>query len=192
MLVRVVRPGRVRIEGEGPRKGMMPVTGDAWLSRGNFYKDQAQRCCRSSAESVDWTVRQFRRSDGPKGNHMTTMEIAKKLVELCKQGKNAEALDTLFADDVVSVEAVAMPGAQQEAKGLAAVKAKGEWWVNNHEVHSASVTGPWPHGDRFIVGFEFDVTNKPSGKRMKMAEAALYTVRNGKVVREEFFYDAGM
>lgn len=123
---------------------------------------------------------------------MTTMEIAKKLVELCKQGKNAEALDTLFADEVVSVEAVAMPGAQQEVKGLAAVRAKGEWWVNNHEVHSSSVTGPWPHGDRFIVGFEFDVTNKPSGKRMQMAEAALYTVRNGKVVREEFFYDAGM
>ncbi|MFI5445597.1 SnoaL-like domain-containing protein [Polaromonas sp. UC242_47] len=123
---------------------------------------------------------------------MTTMEIAKKLVELCKQGKNAEALDTLFADEVVSVEAVAMPGAQQEVKGLAAVRAKGEWWVNNHEVHSASVTGPWPHGDRFIVGFEFDVTNKPSGKRMQMAEAALYTVRNGKIIREEFFYDAGM
>ena len=123
---------------------------------------------------------------------MTTMEIAKKLVELCKQGKNAEALDTLFADDVVSVEAVAMPGTQQEVKGLAAVRAKGEWWVNNHEVHSASVTGPWPHGDRFIVGFEFDVTNKPSGNRMQMAEAALYTVRNGKIVREEFFYDAEM
>jgi hypothetical protein len=30
-----------------------------------------------------------------------------------------EALDILFADDVVSAEAVAMPGAQQEIKGLA-------------------------------------------------------------------------
>jgi hypothetical protein len=34
--------------------------------------------------------------------------------EDCLQGKNMEALDILFADDVVSVEAVAMPGAQQE------------------------------------------------------------------------------
>ena len=41
---------------------------------------------------------------------MTTMEIAKKLVDLCRQGKNAEALDTLFADDVVSVEAGVPPG----------------------------------------------------------------------------------
>jgi hypothetical protein len=85
----------------------------------------------------------------------------------------------------VSVEAVAMPGVQQEIKGLAAVEGKGEWWLANHEIHSASVTGPWPHGERFV-----DVTNKPSGKRMKVDEVGLYTVRNGKIVREEFFYDA--
>jgi ketosteroid isomerase-like protein len=72
------------------------------------------------------------------------------------------------------------------------VKGKGEWWLANHEIHSASVTGPWPHGDRFVVGFQYDVTNKPSGKRMKMDEVGVYTVRNGKIVREEFFYDAEM
>ena len=123
---------------------------------------------------------------------MTTMEIGKKLVALCKQGKNIDVLNTLFAEDAVSVEAMAPPGGQQETKGLAGIRGKGAWWVNNHEVHSASVTGPWPHGDRFIVGFQYDVTNKPSGKRMKMDEVALYTVRNGKIVREEFFYDMGM
>jgi ketosteroid isomerase-like protein len=123
---------------------------------------------------------------------MNTMEIAKKLVELCRQGKNMEVLDTLFADDVVSVEAVAMPEIPQELKGLEAVKKKGEWWLANHEIHSASVTGPWPHGDRFIVGFQYDVTNKPSGMRMQMEEAALYTIRDGKIVREEFFYEPPM
>ena len=122
---------------------------------------------------------------------MTTMEIAKKLVSLCHQGKNNEALDTLFAADAISVEAGAAPGMQREAKGLAAIKAKGEWWMANHEVHSASVTGPWPHDDRFIVGFQYDVTNKPSKMRMKMDEVCLYTVKDGKIVREEFFYDMG-
>ena len=122
---------------------------------------------------------------------MKTMEIARKYVELCRQGQNQVALDTLYADDATSVEAVAMGDQPQEAKGRAAIKAKGEWWMDNHEIHSSDITGPWPHGDRFIVGFEFDVTNKPSGKRMKLDEAGLFTVRNGKIVREEFFYDAG-
>ncbi len=123
---------------------------------------------------------------------MSTMEIAEKMIALCRQGKNAEALDTLFAEDVVSVEAGAMPGMAREAHGLAAVKAKGEWWIANHEVHSAVITGPWPHDDRFVVGFQYEVTNKPSGQRFKMDEVGLYEIRNGKIVREEFFYNMGM
>lgn len=35
------------------------------------------------------------------------------------------------------------------------------------------------------------MTNKPSGQRFTMDEAALYTVKNGEIVREEFFYDMG-
>ena len=120
-----------------------------------------------------------------------TSEIATRYVDLCREGRNEEALANLFSDDAVSVEAVAMPGMAQEARGKAAIKGKGEWWFANHEIHSASVTGPWPHGDRFIVGFRFDVTNKPSGRRIQMEEAGLFTVKDGKIVREEFFYPAG-
>ena len=122
---------------------------------------------------------------------MTTKDIAAKLVELCKQGKNVEAVDTLYAADAISVEAGGPAGVSREAKGLAAIKAKGEWWVNTHEIHSAAVRGPWPHDDRFVVGFVYDVTNKPSGKRMTLDEVGLYTVQNGKIVKEEFFYDMG-
>ena len=79
-------------------------------------------------------------------------------------------------------------------EGLAGVKGKNEWWINNHEVHRAEAEGPWPHGDRFIVRFKFDVTPKAgpsSGKRMTMDETGLYTVKGGKIAQEEFFYDMG-
>ena len=121
---------------------------------------------------------------------MTAIEIANKLVELCRQGKNREA-KALYAEDAVSIEAVAPPGGQKEAIGLAAIRAKGEWWSSNHEIHSAHVAGPWPHGNKFIVGFQYDVTNNPTGQRMKMEEMGLYTVENGKIVREEYFYSGG-
>ena len=122
---------------------------------------------------------------------MNTMDIAKQLVELCRQGKIKEAINTLFADEIVSVEAGAPPGMEREARGIAALRAKSEWWLGNHEIHSAAVTGPWPHDDRFVVGFQYDITNKPSGQRVKMDEVGLYQVRDGKIVREEFFYSMG-
>jgi hypothetical protein len=68
---------------------------------------------------------------------------------------------------------------------------KGEWWVGAHEIHLAKCAGPWPHGDRFIVQFEYDVTVKETKQRMQMNEMGLYTVKNGKVVKEEFFYSMG-
>jgi len=122
------------------------------------------------------------------------LEVGRKLVELCRQGKAVEAAETLDAPDIVSIEAVPGPGYSQRLEGKAAVKGKNEWWVKNHEVHSAEARGPFPHGDRFIVYFKYDVTPKEGpmrGKRMQMDEAALYTVANGKIVKEEFFYHMG-
>jgi ketosteroid isomerase-like protein len=122
---------------------------------------------------------------------MSTIDVAKKYVELCKKNEHQAILETLFSPDIVSVEAGAPPGESAEARGVKAVAAKSKKWVENHEVHSAAVDGPWPHGNKFIVRFSYDVTNKPSGKRFKMEEAALLTVENEKIVREEFFYAMG-
>lgn len=118
---------------------------------------------------------------------MKTQEIADQLVALCKAGKFEDAL-ALYAPDAVSVEAGAPPGRPRETVGIAGIRAKGEWWVANHEVHSMQVAGPWPHDDRFIVGFRIDVTMKAANHRFTMEEMALYTVKDGKIVREEFFY----
>jgi len=119
---------------------------------------------------------------------MTTEEVAATLVELCSQGKLEEAAEKLYSPDIVSVEAGASPGQSRESKGIAAVKAKGEWWVANHEVHSSTVEGPLVAGSHFAVSFKFDVTFKPQNRRFTMEEIAVYKVVNGKIVYEEFFY----
>ena len=119
---------------------------------------------------------------------MTTQEIANKLVQLCSIGKFHEAMEALYSPDIVSMEPGAPPGQSREAKGIAAVKAKGEWWTANHEVHSAKVEGPLVAGSHFAVTFKLDVTFKPEKKRFSMEEVAVYKVANGKIVYEEFFY----
>ena len=119
---------------------------------------------------------------------MTTKEVADKLVQLCSLGKFHEATEALYSPDIVSMEAGAPPGQSREAKGLAAVKAKGEWWTANHEVHSATVEGPLVAGSHFAVTFKLDVTFKPQSRRFTMEEVAVYRVADGKIVYEEFFY----
>lgn len=120
---------------------------------------------------------------------MTTKEIADKLVHLCSQGKFQEAVEAFYSPDIVSMEAGAPPGQSRESKGLAAVKAKGEWWAANHEVHSATAEGPLVAGSHFAVAFKLDVTFKPQARRFQMEEIAVYKVADGKIVYEEFFYN---
>ena len=122
---------------------------------------------------------------------MNAKEIGEKLVAFCKEGKNVESINTLYAEDVVSVEAGGPPGQDPKTEGREGVLGKNKWWFDNHEVHSSEVEGPFPHGDRFAVIFRYDITQKASGQRVKMDEVGLFTVVDGKVKKEEFFYSMG-
>jgi hypothetical protein len=109
-------------------------------------------------------------------------------VELVKEHKHEECLDELFAKDAVSVEAAAPPGQDRTSRGLDAIRAKGKWWADNHTVHGEELDGPYPHDDRFAVHFRYDITFKPENRRFPMSEVGVFTVKDGKVVKEEFFY----
>ncbi len=115
---------------------------------------------------------------------MNTKDIGTRLVELCNASENTTALDTLYADNIVSIE-VSDP--MRETHGIEGVRGKSAWWVENHEVHSHVTRGPWVNGDSFIVEHTYDITFKPTGNRTTMNETALHTVQDGKIVREEFF-----
>ncbi|MEM7681387.1 MAG: nuclear transport factor 2 family protein [Planctomycetota bacterium] len=124
--------------------------------------------------------------------YLSALQVGKRLVELCGQGKYEEAASELYADDITSVEVCGMAGHPAEVNGIEAVKAKQEWWNENHEIHGGDVKGPYAHGDRVAVWMSIDVTPKTgpmAGHRHTMEEVCLYTVQDGKIVREEFMYD---
>ncbi len=117
----------------------------------------------------------------------TALEIGTALVKLCREGKNAQAIETLYSKDIKCIEAVAM-GGSREAEGMDAILGKTKWWGENHTVHSAKIEGPFPFDDRFAVYFNYDVTQKQSDKRIVLEEVGVYYVQNGKIVREEFMF----
>jgi len=122
------------------------------------------------------------------------LQIAHEIAQLCRQDKNLEAIEKFYSKDIVSIEVCGNEEMPARMEGIDAIKGKNKWWLENHEVHDGQTLGPFPHGDRFILFFNYDITPKTgpmAGKRMKIQEAGLYTVEDGKVVKEEFFYDMG-
>ena len=117
---------------------------------------------------------------------MTTEQVAQRVVELCRKQAWKEALEALYDKGIVSVEAFGMGGESPEKRGIDQVRGKTEWWLQNMDVHSVKVGGPFVAHDHFVVQYDIDVTDKNSKKRMQMSEVGVYTVKDGKIVREEF------
>lgn len=121
---------------------------------------------------------------------METIEVGQGLVALCKEGKFRDAVEKYYAENIVSIEGASMPGMERRMEGLDAIRGKNAWWEENHEIHEMRVDGPFvaEDSDQFLVYFWIDVTGKYDNKRIKSSEVGLYTVKDGKVVEERFFF----
>jgi hypothetical protein len=118
---------------------------------------------------------------------MTTQEVANRFHELAQTGQWDKIQDELFADNAVSIEP---PHAQamQSVEGLAAIREKGKQFGEMvEEMHGGYTSAPVVGGRFFSVAMGMDVTMKGMG-RQKMDEIAVYEVKDGKIVREQFFY----
>ncbi len=124
---------------------------------------------------------------------MSAIEIGKRLVELCNAGESLKAVDLLYDEKIISIEGQESDAIPARLEGISAVRGKSVWWYENHDVHASTATGPFcgHRDDQFVVKFDIDVTNKPSGQRIQMTEVGIYTVGGDKIVQEEFLYLVG-
>lgn len=117
---------------------------------------------------------------------MSVQDVANKLVELSREGKQIEAIHELYADDVISIEPDGSP--MQRTEGKAAVLNANEHWFDTvEEMHNSSISEPVIGGNFFACSMKFDVTYKGQGRNM-MDELAVYGVRDGKIISSQFFY----
>jgi hypothetical protein len=128
-------------------------------------------------------------SAGPKpvktGKGPTPLEVARQFTELLRAGKFAEVEQLWLAPSVESVEG---HGMSMSWKGKKSVLAKYRAWEAENEFVDPAIEGPWVGATGFAVKFVGSVLHKPTGERHPMEEIAVYTVRDGKVVREEFHF----
>lgn len=119
------------------------------------------------------------------GPGASPLELGRDLVSKFNAGQFDQLEGAGWSPELVSVEGYGM---NQAWKGRKAVNEKNAWWAGDHTVHGASAQGPFVGSTGFAVKFRMDVETKSTGKRETMEEIGVYTVLNGKIVREEFMY----
>ena len=118
---------------------------------------------------------------------MTTQEVAGRFNELAQTGQWDKIQGELFADNAVSIEPAHSQG-MQTAEGKEAIMQKGQQFqAMVEEMHGGYSTEPVVAGSHFSVAMGMDVTMKGMG-RMKMDEIVVYEVKDGQIVKEQFFY----
>jgi hypothetical protein len=118
---------------------------------------------------------------------MTTQEVANRFHELSQGGQWDKIQDELFAENAASIEPPQAQG-MQSVEGLAAIKEKGKQFGEMlEEMHGGYTSAPLVGGRFFSVAMGMDCTMKGMG-RQKMDEIAVYEVKDGKIVKEQFFY----
>jgi hypothetical protein len=120
---------------------------------------------------------------------MTTQEVADKLVEYCREGRNVDAINELYADNIVSKEVEGAPRALTTGKDDVRTKTI-DWYESVEEIHGGEISEPLVAGNHFTVTMDMDVTYKEHG-RMPMSEIAVFEVKDGKIIAEQFFYSMG-
>ena len=115
---------------------------------------------------------------------MSLHSVAKRVVDLCNQGKNFDVMHTMYAPDIASVEPMG-----QATIGKAAVIKKSEFWAAGVTIHGETVLGPFFSGrDQFATKTTFEITRKDSGARFTLEEVTVYTVnQDDLIIREQSF-----
>ena len=122
---------------------------------------------------------------------MSTESVARRLVQLCREGKFDEAQEELYAPDARSIEMEGMSGPLGSVEGLEAIREKGRKFTQSYtEMHGVEVSDPLIADPFFSLVMGFDATFKEGGRRA-MREICVYEVKNDKIVREQFFYAMG-
>lgn len=119
---------------------------------------------------------------------MTTQEIASRFHALAQNGEWSKIYDELFSKDAESIEPNKAGVGLKSVKGMDQIHKKGkEWEATIEQVHGGYTNAPQVAGNFFSLTMGFDATFKGQG-RQKMDEVCLYEVKDGKIVKEQFFY----
>ena len=119
---------------------------------------------------------------------MNAQEVASRLVQLCREGKNVEAINELYDDNIVSIEPEGSPMQGKTVGKQAVLESTNRWFDSVEQLHSVDISNPLVSDDFFACTMKIDATYKEHGRNV-MNELCVFEVKDGKIVNDQFFYN---
>ncbi len=119
------------------------------------------------------------------GTGPSPLELGRQFVALFNQGLAEKIEREMYSDNIVSVEG---HGVGMAWHGKKMVEAKAKEWMADNIIHGMRAEGPYAGSSGFAIKLEMDVETRSKNTRSVHKEVGVYTVQNGKIVREEFMY----
>ena len=117
-------------------------------------------------------------------------EVARDFTDMLRQGQFVAARERFWAADIRSIEPHDLPdGTAAEVTGIDAARAKTIRWFGSRRIHDLSIDGPFVTGNQFALFLDMMIANQPSGTDEPFTEIAIFTVRDGHISEERYFYD---
>ena len=114
---------------------------------------------------------------------MPTKERLEAFIGTCERGEFVEALQEFYAEDATMQE-----NGQPARVGLAALIENERRMLSRARFHVRRADSYVAQGDRVAINWVFELTIDGVG-RVRMDEIAYQQWRDGKIVRERFYYD---
>jgi hypothetical protein len=148
-------------------------------------KREAKKAAKAEKPAKAPSFKHVRRKKLRSGKGPTPREVGESLVALFNAGKSDEAESTWYHRKIESIEE---DGSVFD--GWKGVLEKGKWWKDNFTVLSMKASGPYVCSTGFTVVYTGRVRTA-DGTEVDAHECGVYTVEDGRIVREQFMNWAG-
>ena len=123
---------------------------------------------------------------------MEIREIAEACLDIWRKDDSTarwfETIEKFYGEDAVNVEPTNWGELPSEAVGKEAIIEKYKFNAAELVERDFEFQGPYYSGDRFAVRIAGHLTVNKTGQQAAFSEIGLFTVKDGKIVREEFLY----
>ena len=117
-------------------------------------------------------------------------DVARDFTALLRQGQFVAAGNRYWAEAVTSFEPCDLStDIPANVFGIDAARGKAQFRFGEGCVEDLGIDGPFITGDQFALFLDMLITDPATATARLFTEIAIFTVRDGQIIEERFFYD---